>query len=81
MGMIGTVGGVKLSQCRRLRFLSQDALAERAGVAKSTLVNIELGRVKPQLRIVKKLSEALGVDATTVDEFRPSLGLPPAQDG
>jgi DNA-binding XRE family transcriptional regulator len=75
--MIGTVAGVKLAQCRRLRFLSQDALAEKAGVAKTTLVQIELGRVKPQLRIVQRLSEALEVDATTVDEFRPSLGLPP----
>ena len=77
--MIGTVAGVKLSQHRKARFLSQDALAAQAGIAKTTLVNIELGRVRPQLRIVKALSEALGVPAQDVDEFRPSLGLPPAE--
>ena len=71
--MIGTVVGVKLVQHRRLKFLSQDALAEKAGISKSTLVQIEKGRVKPQLRIMKQLSEALGVDATDVDEFRQAL--------
>jgi len=74
--MIGTVVGVKLSQHRRLKFLSQDALAGLAGISKSTLVQIEKGRVKPQLRIVKRLADALGIDATDVDEFRPSL-FPP----
>jgi DNA-binding XRE family transcriptional regulator len=73
--MIGTVMGVKLAQHRRLKFLSQDALAGLAGISKSTLVQIEKGRVKPQLRIVKRLADALEVDATSVDEFRPSLGL------
>lgn len=77
--MMGTVAGVKLAQHRRLKLLSQQELADASGVAKSTLVNIEAGRVKPQLRIVKRLSEVLGVNPSEVDEFRPSLGLPPAE--
>ena len=77
--MIGTVAGVKLAQHRRLKLMSQQELADASGVAKTTLVNIELGRVRPHLRSVKRLSEALGVQPADVDEFRSSLGLPPAE--
>lgn len=74
--MIGTVVGVKLSQCRKRRYLSQRALAAEAGVSFATIKSIEAGRVKaPQLRVVKQLAEALGVEAAEVDEFRKSLGL------
>lgn len=81
MVMIGTVLGVKLAQHRKRRMLSQDALAALSGVGKSTLVHIELGRVRPQFKTIKRLSEALGVEPSEVDEFRPSLGLPPLQEG
>lgn len=78
--MIGTLRGVKLTRLRRERFLTVQALAERAGVAKSTLVKIEGGKVRqPHLSVVKRLSEALGVPPQDVDEFRVSLGLPPAE--
>lgn len=76
MAMSGMVSGVKLSQCRKRRYLSQRALALEAGVSFATVKAIESGRVRsPQLRVVKALSEALDVPAQDVDEFRPSLGL------
>jgi transcriptional regulator with XRE-family HTH domain len=81
MDTIGTVLGVKLAQHRRLRLLSQDALAAKAGVGKSTLVHIELGRVRPQFKTIRRLADALGVEPSEVDEFRPTLGLSPAPDG
>jgi hypothetical protein len=47
-----------------------------------TIFNIE-NRVTtaPQLRVVRAVSDALGVDPAEVDEFRGALGLPPAEEG
>lgn len=79
MDTTGTVLGVKLVQHRRRRMLSQDALAALSGVGKSTLVHLELGRIAlPQFKTIKRLADALGVEPSEVDEFRESLGLPPA---
>jgi ribosome-binding protein aMBF1 (putative translation factor) len=48
---------------REGKFLSQRELAAKAGVSRSTVVDIEAGRVCPQPRTVRKLAEALGVQA------------------
>ena len=42
--------------------LTQLELAQRAGVSKTTIVNIEAGRIAPHPPTVRKLAEALGVD-------------------
>lgn len=79
--MMGTVLGVKLSQCRKGRYLSQRALAAEADVSFATVKAIEAGKVKkPQLRIVKKIADALGVQAAEIDEFRHALELDPPGD-
>lgn len=49
---------------RKERSLSQEQLAERAGVAADYLGFIERGENVPTLSIILKLARALGVDAS-----------------
>ncbi len=42
--------------------LSQEELAERAGVSRATVADLELGKRKPQPKTRRKLAEALGVE-------------------
>jgi transcriptional regulator with XRE-family HTH domain len=64
---------MKLAAARRLKFWSIRELAQQAGVATRTINNIELGRTTPSLATIKSLSEALGVDALEIDEFRDAI--------
>jgi transcriptional regulator with XRE-family HTH domain len=63
----------KLAALRRRKLLTQRELAERAGVALSTLYAIETGRHQPQMRIIRKIAAALDVDPLEVDEFRRTV--------
>ena len=42
--------------------LSQEELAERAGVSRATIAALELGKRKPHPKTRRKLAEALGVE-------------------
>ena len=63
-----TLREIRLSQA-----LSQRDLAKKAGVAPKTIVDLELGRQEPQLRTIRRLAEALGVNVFDVDEFRQAI--------
>lgn len=66
----------KMSQLRRRRMLTQQALAKESGVSQGTIARIEAGhRAEVQFRTMQNLARALGVEPSDVDEFRPSLGL------
>lgn len=66
-----------LRTIRLQRMLTQDELAEKSGVSQGTITRIETGdRKKVALRTARALAIALDVDPRTVDEFKPSLGLP-----
>ena len=56
--------GENLRQARTRRLLTQDELAEKAGVSQSTVANIELNNAEPQFRTIRKLAKALDVDPT-----------------
>jgi transcriptional regulator with XRE-family HTH domain len=56
--------GEKLKAARTKRLLTQDELAERAGVSQSTIANIERDNAEPQFRTIRKLVKALDVDPT-----------------
>jgi transcriptional regulator with XRE-family HTH domain len=56
--------GEKLKEIRTRRFLTQEELAEKAGVSHSTIVNIERNHAEPQFRTIRKLAKALDVDPT-----------------
>jgi transcriptional regulator with XRE-family HTH domain len=56
--------GEQLREVRTRRLLTQDELAEKAGISQSTIANIERNHAEPQFRTIRKLAKALDVDPT-----------------
>jgi transcriptional regulator with XRE-family HTH domain len=56
--------GKQLKEIRTRRLLTQDELADKAGVGQSTIANIERNHAEPQFRTIRKLAKALDVDPT-----------------
>jgi transcriptional regulator with XRE-family HTH domain len=56
--------GEKLREVRTKRLLTQDELADKAGVSQSTIANIERDNAEPQFRTIRKLAKALDIDPT-----------------
>ena len=56
--------GEQLRKARTRRLLTQDELAEKAGVSQSTIANIERNNAEPQFRTIRKLARALDVEPT-----------------
>ncbi|MGF1470292.1 MAG: helix-turn-helix domain-containing protein [Rubrobacteraceae bacterium] len=54
--------GDRLREIRTKRLLTQEELAERAGVSPSTVVNIERDNREPHFRTIRKLAKALDVE-------------------
>lgn len=55
---------VRLRQVRQRALLTQEQLAQRAGVAKSTVNRLEQGLQDARISTVRRLADALGVSAT-----------------
>ena len=53
---------IRLRQLRKLRGLTQPALAALAGLSASTIYLIEAERRKPSLRTIERLASALDCD-------------------
>jgi transcriptional regulator with XRE-family HTH domain len=64
---------VSLRQIRKRHLLSIRELARKAGVSPVTLMHVEQGKRTPALRTARRLSAALEIDPSEVDEFRPLL--------
>ena len=58
--------GAQVKRTREQALLTQQELAERAGVGLTTLNRIENDRAEPHFRTIRKLAEALGVDPKTL---------------
>jgi DNA-binding XRE family transcriptional regulator len=56
--------GDKLREIRTRRLLTQEELADKAGISPSTVVNIERDNREPHFRTIRKLAKALDVDPT-----------------
>ena len=54
--------GAQLKRERERALLTQQELAERAGVGLTTLNRIENDRAEPRFRTIRKIAKALGVD-------------------
>lgn len=52
---------LRLRELREARFLSQQDLATKAGIARSTVIGIESGRRQPTWQTLRKLADALQV--------------------
>ena len=62
-----------LRALRLAKMLSQRDLAREAKVAPKTIVDLELGRVEPHLKTMRKVAAALGVEPQQIDEFRQAI--------
>jgi transcriptional regulator with XRE-family HTH domain len=58
--------GEKLREVRTRRLLTQDELADKAGVSQSTIANIERDNAEPRFRTIRKLAKALEIDPTVL---------------
>ncbi len=58
--------GDKLKDLRTQRALTQQELADKAGVGKNTVNRIERNDTEPHMSTLRKLAEALGVDPATL---------------
>lgn len=63
-----------LGERRKGRFQSQQELAEKATVGKSTINDIEYGRRVPESRTARAIAEALSVDPGEIDWPEPLAG-------
>jgi transcriptional regulator with XRE-family HTH domain len=68
-----TSGARPLREVRAERLLSMRGLADRAGVAPSTVYLIEAGRTIPRPRVIRRLADALDVAPREVEEFRRAI--------
>lgn len=76
--------GLSIRKFREERELSVPVLADRAGLTKGTLYNIERWDRTPRSDVLQKLAQALGVDSyilleevTTTYQWKlPDLGIP-----
>ena len=55
--------GVQVKRERERALLTQQELAERAGIGLTTLNRIENGHAEPHFRTIRKLAKALNIDA------------------
>lgn len=60
--------GRKLKEVRISRLLTQEELAEEAGLSPSTVVNIERDQAEPRFSTIRKLAKALDVAPTALLE-------------
>jgi transcriptional regulator with XRE-family HTH domain len=60
--------GDRLKNLRIRRALTQQELADRAGVSSNALNRIELNKAEPHMSTLRKLAEALDVDPTELVE-------------
>ncbi|HWV24072.1 MAG TPA: helix-turn-helix transcriptional regulator [Thermomicrobiales bacterium] len=58
-----------LREARQRRHMSQQTLADRAGVARVTVSQIELGKSEPRPHIARRLSLALDMSPDEITEF------------
>ena len=70
---MGSEGMQTLKEARAARLLTVRGLAERAGVAPSTVYLIESGRSMPRFTAITKIAGALGVAPGDVTEFAAAI--------
>ncbi len=64
---------ISLKEARAAQLLTVRALAERAGVAPSTVYLIENGRSIPRFAAIRAISEALGTQPGDIAEFAAAI--------
>jgi transcriptional regulator with XRE-family HTH domain len=65
--------GMKLKQARIRAGFGRLKASKCIGIDKAQLYRYEVGLVRPGIEAIARISEALGLDPWTIDEFLPSL--------
>jgi putative transcriptional regulator len=77
--------GAVTNQIRRLRFdhgeMTQQALAERVGVTRQTIIALEAGKYVPSLGLAFRLARAFGVGVEDVFRYEGEASGPVKKDG
>ncbi len=60
--------GEKVRETRKRKLLTQEQLADKAGVGVNTVIRIERNQVEPHSRTIRKLAAALGVTPSDLIE-------------
>jgi transcriptional regulator with XRE-family HTH domain len=68
--------GVRVRELRAAAGLSQDDLAERAGLFRTYMSRIETGRANPTVTVVTKLAQALNVTVDVLFELPTQIEIP-----
>ena len=61
--------GRTLRRLRQDRQMTQQALAEKAGVSRQTIIAVEAGKYSPSLELAFRIADAFGVPITEVFGF------------
>lgn len=61
--------GIRIKELRMSKKMSQDQLAEKAGISSKYLSRIEMGQHFPSIGIITKLANALNVELRDFFEF------------
>lgn len=70
--------GARVRALRNQAGLKQAELAEAVGIAPESMSRIERGRLGPSTALVKKLADAIGVEAGALFESTPTTPRQPA---
>jgi len=57
----------KLREIRERRYMTQEELAGKAKLSKSTIATLEVGSHRPRMRTMRQLAEALGVEPGEIE--------------
>lgn len=61
--------GQQVRELRRIQGITQESLANAAGLTTESISNIERGIFGPRFENIEKLAEALGVDVKKLFDF------------
>ena len=61
--------GMRMKELRTIRKLSQEQLAEKAGISPKYMSRIEMGQQFPSINVITKLANALQVELKDFFEF------------
>ncbi len=71
------------NQIRRLRFehgeMTQQQLADKAGVTRQTILAIEAGKYAPSLPLAFRIARAFGLPLEEVFQYNSQSDVPPTQ--
>ena len=67
--------GMRMKELRKNRWLSQEELAEKAGISSKYLSRVEMGQHLPSIDVLARLADILHVEIKDLFDFGHEVGL------